>query len=74
MQVVGCLVVAKIFGQKCWLVVAGVCVTVSWYYPYYKVYYYNMLVLVICTSYDSITYYHGLPYLLPTCYSFIAAL
>jgi len=35
----------------------------------------KMLVLVISTSsYDSITYYHGLPYLLPTCFSFIAAL
>ena len=34
-----------------------------------------LLVLVISTpSYDSITYYHGLPYLLPTCFSFIAAL
>jgi len=35
----------------------------------------NLLVLVISTSsYDSITYYDGLPYLLPTCFSFIAAL
>jgi len=35
----------------------------------------SVLVLVISTSsYDSITYYHGLPYLLPTCFSFIAAL
>jgi len=35
----------------------------------------DVLVLVISTSsYDSITYYHGLPYLLPTCFSFIAAL
>jgi len=34
-----------------------------------------LLVLVISTSsYDSITYYHGLLYLLPTCFSFIAAL
>jgi len=34
-----------------------------------------MLVLVIFTSsYDSITYYDGLPYLLPSCFSFIAAL
>ena len=34
-----------------------------------------VLVLVISTScYDSITYYDGLPYLLPTCFSFIAAL
>jgi len=34
-----------------------------------------LLVLVISTSsYESITYYHGLPYLLPTCFSFIAAL
>ena len=34
-----------------------------------------LLVLVISTSsYDSITYYDGLPYLLPTCFSFIAAL
>jgi len=34
-----------------------------------------LLVLVISTSsYDSITYYHGLPYLLPTCSSFITAL
>jgi len=36
---------------------------------------YFLLVLVISTSsYDSITYYDGLPYLLPTCFSFIAAL
>jgi len=35
----------------------------------------GVLVLVISTScYDSITYYDGLPYLLPTCFSFIAAL
>jgi len=34
-----------------------------------------MLVLVISTSfYESITYYDDLPYLLPTCFSFIAAL
>jgi len=34
-----------------------------------------LLVLVISTSsYDSITYYDGLPYLLPSCFSFIAAL
>jgi len=34
-----------------------------------------LLVWVISTSsYDSITYYDGLPYLLPTCFSFIAAL
>jgi len=37
--------------------------------------YHPLLVLVISTSsYDSITYYHGLPYLLPSCFSFIAAL
>ena len=36
---------------------------------------YSMLVLVISTSsYESITYYDGLPYLLPTFFSFIAAL
>jgi len=35
----------------------------------------NLLVLVISTSsYESITYYDDLPYLLPTCFSFIAAL
>ena len=35
----------------------------------------HLLVLVISTSsYESITYYDDLPYLLPTCFSFIAAL
>jgi len=35
----------------------------------------KLLVLVISrSSYDFILYYHGLPYLLPTCYSFRAPL
>ena len=34
-----------------------------------------LLVLMISTFFhDSIAYYHGLPYLLPICFSFIAGL